>query len=153
MRINVCAECHADFSLNLYACKEMIPYFLADGHWDYATDSIVHLRMSVSVFLFSSFKKINLSLAKLYKDVFTDDNISINKSIVSSHHSVTSSLIALHALCGYHSVPMMFGLGKWKTLKTVSKIPLRYFRDINANLKDAMREGTFSTISLEWNNG
>ena len=90
----------------------MIPYFLADGHWDYATDSIVHLRMSVSVFLFSSFKKINLSLAKLYKDVFTDDNISINKSIVSSHHSVTSSLIALHALSGYHSVPMMFGLGK-----------------------------------------
>ena len=45
-------------------------------------------------------------------DVFTDDNISINKSIVSSHHSVTSSLIALHALSGYHSVPMMFGLGK-----------------------------------------
>ena len=50
-------------------------------------------------------------------NVFTDDNklISINKSIASSHHNVTPSLIVLHAFTGYNSAPMMFGIGKSKT--------------------------------------
>ena len=45
-------------------------------------------------------------------DVSTVDNKrkSINKSIASFHHNVTRSLIALHALPGYNSVPMMFGI-------------------------------------------
>ena len=76
-------------------------------------------------FCISNFKKINWLLTKLYMDVFTDANklISINKSIASSHHNMTLSLIALHALSGCNFVTMMFGTSKSKTLKAVTKIP------------------------------
>ena len=97
--IYVCAEREGEFGLHLFACKEMISYFFAGGHWNYVRDSIVNLIISVSALLFSDFKKISWSLAKLCMDVFTDNNklISINKSIESSHHNVTPSLIVLHA--------------------------------------------------------
>ena len=100
--------------------------------------------MSVSLLLFSNFKKINWSLTELYMNVFTGDNklISINKSIASSHHNLTPSLIALHALSGYSSAPMTFRTGKSKTLKNNagSKTPLWYTGDVDANLEDVMRE-------------
>ena len=35
---------------------------------------------------------------------------------------------------------MVFGVGKSKTLKAVSKIPLRYVGDPDANLEDVMWE-------------
>ena len=38
------AEREGDFSLHLYACHRMIPYFFAASHWNYARDSIVYLR-------------------------------------------------------------------------------------------------------------
>ena len=63
--IYVCVEREGEFGLYLYVSKEMISYFFAGGHWIYARDSIVNLRMSVSALLFSSFKKINWLLTKL----------------------------------------------------------------------------------------
>ena len=33
-----------EFSLHLYVCKKMIPYFFAAAHWKYARDSICYLR-------------------------------------------------------------------------------------------------------------
>ena len=121
----------------------MIPYFFTGGHWNYVRDSIVNLRMSVYVLLFSTFKKINWLLRKLYMDVFTDVNevMSINKSIASSHHNVIPSLITVHALSDYNSVTMMFGICKWKTLKAVRKIPLSYVGNVDVNLEDVMWEG------------
>ena len=132
--IYVCVEHEGKFGIHLYVCKEIIPHFFAAGHCNYVRDSIVNLRRSVSVLLFSHFKKINWFSTKLYIDVFTDANklISINKSIVSSHHNVTPSLITLHALSGYNFVTMMFGIGKSKTLRAISKIPLRYVGDVDA---------------------
>ena len=132
--IYVCAEHEGEFGIHLYVCKEIIPHFFAAVHWNYVKDSIVNLRRSVSVLLFSHFKKINWVSTKLYIDVFTDANklISINKSIASSHHNVTPSLITLHALSGYNSVTMIFGIGKSKTLKAMRKIPLRYIGDVDA---------------------
>ena len=113
-----CAEREGEFCLHLYAFKKMIPYFLADGHSNYARDIIANLRMTVSVLLLSNLKKVNWSLTKLHMDVLTDNNklISIKKLNASSHHTVTPSLFALHTLSGYYSVPMMFGIGKPKTL-------------------------------------
>ena len=35
---------------------------------------------------------------------------------------------------------MMFGIGKSKTLKAGSKIPLRYVGDVDANLEELMQE-------------
>ena len=55
-----------------------------------------------------------------------------------THHNVTPSLIALHALPGCNSVTMIFSIGKSETLKAVSKIPLRYAGDIDANLEDVI---------------
>ena len=77
---------------------------------------------------------------KTVQNVFTDNNklISVNKSITSFYHNVTPSLIALHALSVYNSVPMMFGICKSKNLKAVNKIPLRYIGDVDDNLEDLM---------------
>ena len=38
------AEREGEFGLHLYCCNEMIPYFFATGHWNYACDGIVYLR-------------------------------------------------------------------------------------------------------------
>ena len=115
--IFISAVPEGEFGLYLYACKDMIAYFFAGGHWNYHRDSIVKLIMDVSVLFFSNFKKINWSLTELYINVFTDDKklISINKSVGLSHHNVTPSLIALYLLSGCKSVPMIFGTGKSKT--------------------------------------
>ena len=51
------------------------------------------------------------------------------------------SLIVLHALSGCNSVLMMFGIDKTKALKAVSKVPLRYFGNVDANLEDVMQKG------------
>ena len=96
--------------------KDMVPYFFAGGHWKYPRDSIVNLRMDISMLFFSNFKKINWPLTELFMNVFTNDNklISINKWIAVSHHHVKPSLIALRALSGDNSVSMMFGISKSK---------------------------------------
>ena len=98
--------------------------------------------MDVLVLLCSHFKKINWSSTKLYMDAFTDDKnlISINKSIAANENMIQSSS-ALHALSGCDSVPIMFGIGKSKALKAVSKVPLRYIGNVDAKLEDVMREG------------
>ena len=122
----------------------MVPYFFTGCYWNYARDSIVNLRISVSMLLFSNFKKINWSLTKPYLNVSTVDSKlknRINKSITSSHQNVTPSLIALLASSSYNSAAMMFGIGKSKILKGVSKIPLRYVGNVDDNLLDVMWEG------------
>ena len=115
--IFISAVSEGEFGFHVHACKDMISYLFAGGHWNYPRDSIVNLIMDVSVLFFSNFKKINWSLTELYINVFTDDKklISINKSVGLSHHNVTPSLIALYLLSGCKSVPMIFGTGKSKT--------------------------------------
>ena len=36
---------------------------------------------------------------------------------------------------------MMFGIDKTKSLKAISKVPLRYFGNVDANLEDVMQKG------------
>ena len=45
MMLYIRAEREADFSLHLYASKEMLPYFFAAGHWNYARDGVAYVRM------------------------------------------------------------------------------------------------------------
>ena len=87
----------------------------------------------VFVLLCSNFKKINCSSTKLYTDAFKDNNkiIIINRS-VAANATFFPSLIALHALSGCDSVPMMFGIDQSKNLKAVSKVSLKYIGDVNA---------------------
>ena len=42
MLMYVCAAHECEFGLHLYPFKEMIPYFFAAGHCNYAINSIVH---------------------------------------------------------------------------------------------------------------
>ena len=44
MLMYVCAARECEFGLHLYPFKEMIPYFFAAGHCNYAINSIVYLR-------------------------------------------------------------------------------------------------------------
>ena len=44
-------EREGDFGLHLLVCRNMIPYFFASGHWNYARDSIVYLRGEHVVYL------------------------------------------------------------------------------------------------------
>ena len=37
--IYFCVEREGEFGLHLYVCKEIILYFFAGGHWNYARDS------------------------------------------------------------------------------------------------------------------
>ena len=39
------AEREGEFALLLYACKQMLPYFFAAGHWNYARDGVAYVRM------------------------------------------------------------------------------------------------------------
>lgn len=43
------AERNGKFDLHLHACKQMLPFFFAAGHWNYARDGVVYLRMMESL--------------------------------------------------------------------------------------------------------
>ena len=38
------AEREGEFALHLYACKQMLPFFFAAGHWNYARDGVAYVR-------------------------------------------------------------------------------------------------------------
>ena len=44
MMMHIRGEREGEFGLHLYACKKMIPYFFAAGHWNHARASIVYMR-------------------------------------------------------------------------------------------------------------
>ena len=73
-------------------------------------------------------------------DALADDGklISTNKS-VAANRKVIPSLIALHALYGCDLVSM-FCIGKLKPMKAVNKVPLKYLRNVNANLEEVIPE-------------
>ena len=73
-------------------------------------------------------------------DALADDGklISTNKS-VAANRKVIPSLIALHALYGCDLVSM-FRIGKLKPMKAVNKVPLKYLRNVNANLEEVIPE-------------
>ena len=50
-------------------------------------------------------------------------------------------LIALHALSGCDTVPMLFGIGKRKALKAVEKTPLKEIGDISSSMDSVIKEG------------
>ena len=103
---------------------------------------VVSADTDVFVFLCSNLAKNNWYSANLYMDTFTEDNklININKS-VHNNKEIIPSLIAMHALSGCDSVPMMFGIGKAKALKALKNVPLKSIGDINADLEEVMNEG------------
>ena len=51
------------------------------------------------------------------------------------------SLVALHAISGCDTVPMMFDIGKVKSLKVVKKVPLIHIGEGNAELEEVIDKG------------
>ena len=51
------------------------------------------------------------------------------------------SLVALHAISGCDTVPMMFSIGKVKSLKVVEKVPLIHIGEVNAELEEVIDKG------------
>ena len=103
---------------------------------------VVSADTDVFVLFCSNLAKNNWYSANLYMDTFTEDNklININKSVHNNKETIPS-LIAMHALSGCDSVPMMFGIGKAKALKALKNVPLKSIGDINADLEEVMNEG------------
>ena len=74
------AEREGEFALHLYACKQMLPYFFAAGHWNYARDGVAYLRAmeKLPTSLLNSFMEgehvIHLSKG-LWNGIWTDMGI------------------------------------------------------------------------------
>ena len=78
----------------------------------------------------------------VYMDPFSGGSklISIKKSVNAKQH-IMPSLVALHAISGCDTVPIMFGIGKVKSLKVVEKVPLVHIGEVNAELEEVIDEG------------
>ena len=78
----------------------------------------------------------------VYMDPFSRGSrlISIKKSVNDKQH-IMPSLAALHLISGCDTVPMMFGVGKVKSLKVVEKVPLTHIGKVNAELEEVIDEG------------
>ena len=66
--------------------------------------------------------------------------ISIKRSVNAKQH-IMPSLVALHAISGCDTIPMMFGIGKVKSLKVVEKVPLVHTGEVNAEVEEVIDEG------------
>ena len=80
------------------------------------------------------------------KDVYTNpfsggSKLIIIKKSVNAKQHIMPSLVALHAISGCDTVPMMFGIGKVKSLKVVKKVPLVHIGEVNAELEEVINEG------------
>ena len=85
---------------------------------------------------------------KLHMDTFSDGKdklISINNT-VEVHKLEIPSLIGLHALSGCDTVPMMFGIGKSKAMKSVRDAPLILLGEKDADIEEVMQEA-FAFVS------
>ena len=85
--------------------------------------SVKLLSSDTDVFVLLCFHFANHWAPKdVYMDPFSGGSklISIKKSVNAKQH-IMPSLVALHAISGCDTVPMMFGIGKVKSLKVVKK--------------------------------
>ena len=80
--------------------------------------------------------------SKIYMDPFTKENkiININNS-VKHNEKLIPHLIALHALSGCDTVPMLFNIGKTKALNTLKKVSLPNIGNANSPIDSVVKEG------------
>ena len=51
------SEREGEFFLHLYVCNQMLPYFFAAGHWNYARDCVAYVRMILQDALLDKFMR------------------------------------------------------------------------------------------------
>ena len=104
--------------------------------------SVKVLYSDTDVFVLLCFHFANRWAPKdVYMDPFSGGSklISIKKSVNAKQH-IMSSLVALHAISGCDTVPMMFVIGNVKSLKVVEKVPLVHIGEVNAELEEVIDE-------------
>ena len=96
----------------------------------------------VFVLLCTSFQKYKWMPSSILMEMFTESKtvIDINKS-VELHHPIVPSLIAMHALTGCDSVPMLYGIGKNKGLQIIKSMELKHLGNIDSMMGDVLEEG------------
>ena len=105
--------------------------------------SVKMLSSDTDVFVLLCFHFTNHWAPKdVYMDPFSGGSklISIKKSVNAEQH-IMPSLVALHAISGCDTVPVMFGIGKVKSLKVVEKVPLVHIGEVNAELEEVIDKG------------
>ena len=103
---------------------------------------IISADTDVFVLLCSNFLANGWCQINIYMETFTDESkiISINRS-VECNRDIIPSLVALHALTGCDSVPMMFGIGKARGLKALKGNPLQFIDKKSAAMEKVLNEG------------
>ena len=101
-----------------YVIQQQVHSIVKQG--DRNSIKIISSDTDVFVLLCSNFLANDWSSANIFMETFIDNSklININKS-VEYNKDIVPSLVALHALTGCDSVPMMFGIGKAKGFKAL----------------------------------
>ena len=102
---------------------------------------VISADTDVFVLLCSMYLANDWSPAEIYIESFQKDKrvISIQKT-VEKHRDIIPLLIALHAMSGCDSAPMMFGIGKGKALAATKEHRLQYLGHEDANLDHVLLE-------------
>ena len=80
--------------------------------------------------------------AEVYMEDFKGEKNMISiRQTVEKHCDLVNSLISVHALTGCDTVPMMVGIGKTKSINIVSKQPLKFLGQTNADITSVLQEG------------
>ena len=70
-----------------------------------------------------------------------EKNVISIRQTVETHKDLVNSLIPVHALSGCDTVPMMFGIGKTKSVNVAIKQPLKFLEQTTADVASVLNEG------------
>ena len=123
-----------------YVIQQQVHSIVKQG--DRNSIKIISSDTDAFVLLCSNFLANDWSSANIFMETFIDNSklININKS-VECNKDIVPSLVALHALTGCDSVPMMFGIGKAKGLKVLKETALTCVGKRSCAMKDVFDEG------------
>ena len=79
--------------------------------------------------------------AELFMEGFKEGkNVISIKYSVKKHIDIIPQIMSMYAMTGCDSVPVMYGVGKEKSLSIIKKSPLQHLDDQTANLDDFINE-------------
>jgi len=123
-----------------YVIQQQVHSLVMQGN----KNSIKVISADTDVFLLlcSNFATNDWSSVNIFMETFIDESklISIKKSVEYKRETIPS-LVALHALTGCDSVPMMYGIGKAKGLKALKGTPLKCIGKKSSAMEDVVSEG------------
>ena len=78
---------------------------------------------------------------KIHWFIIYSESKGINiKKTVDANDKIVGSLVALYAISGCDNIPMMFSIGKAKSLSDLAKVPLTLLWEKDACLEEVIEE-------------